>query len=78
MDLIPKDIPTLNIGLRVDIQLFFLHVSGVVTTLFAAILLVKTHKDIFEEVRQAFHKYWDYTGFITNSFFFFDRTSISL
>ena len=49
----------------------FLHVSGVVTTLFAAILLVKTHKDIFEEVRQAFHKYWDYTGFITNSFLFF-------
>jgi CPA1 family monovalent cation:H+ antiporter len=47
------------------------HVSGVVTTLFAAILLVKTHKDICEDCRQAFHKYWDYTGFITNSFLFF-------
>jgi monovalent cation:H+ antiporter, CPA1 family len=49
----------------------FLHVSGVVTTLFTAILLVKTHKDIFIQVREAFHKYWDYAGFMTNSFLFF-------
>ena len=47
----------------------FLHVSGVITTLIAAILLVKTHKDIFEDVRQALHT--TYTGFITNSFSFF-------
>ena len=49
----------------------FLHVSGVVTTLFIAILLVRTHKDIFIRVREAFHKYWDYAGFMTNSFLFF-------
>ncbi len=49
----------------------FLHVSGVVTTLFTAILLVRTHKDIFIQVREAFHKYWDYAGFMTNSFLFF-------
>lgn len=49
----------------------FLHVSGVVTTLFTALLLVKTHKDIFIQVRQAFHSYWDYMGFMTNSFLFY-------
>ena len=49
----------------------FLHVSGVVTTLFTALLLIKTHKDIFTEARQAFHKYWDYTGLMTNSILFF-------
>ena len=49
----------------------FLHISGVVTTLFTALILIRTHKDIFTEVRAAFHKYWDYTGFMTNSFLFF-------
>ena len=49
----------------------FLHISGVVTTLFTALILIRTHKDIFTEVKAAFHKYWDYTGFMTNSFLFF-------
>ena len=50
---------------------YYLHISGVVTTLFTALLLVRTHKDMFTEVRAAFHKYWDYAGFMTNSFLFF-------
>jgi CPA1 family monovalent cation:H+ antiporter len=49
----------------------YLHISGVVTTLFTALFLVRTHKDMFSQVRAAFHKYWDYTGFMTNSFLFF-------
>jgi Na+:H+ antiporter len=49
----------------------YLHVSGVVTTLFTAILLVTTHKEISSGVRKLFHKYWDYIGFITNSILFF-------
>lgn len=49
----------------------YLHISGVVTTLFTALFLVRTHKDMFTQVRDAFHKYWDYTGFMTNSFLFF-------
>jgi NhaP-type Na+/H+ or K+/H+ antiporter len=39
--------------------------------LFTALLLVRTHKDMFTQVSAAFHKYWDYTGFMTNSFLFF-------
>jgi CPA1 family monovalent cation:H+ antiporter len=49
----------------------YLHVSGVVTTLFTAILLVTTHKEISTGVRKLFHKYWDYIGFITTSMLFF-------
>ena len=49
----------------------FLHVSGVVTTLFTAMLLLVKHKEIIRETRTLFNKYWDYTGFITNSFLFF-------
>ena len=49
----------------------YLHVSGVVTTLFTAILLVTTHKEISTGIRRLFHKYWDYIGFITNSILFF-------
>ena len=49
----------------------YLHVSGVVTTLFTAILLVTKHKEISSGVRKLFHKYWDYIGFITNSMLFF-------
>jgi CPA1 family monovalent cation:H+ antiporter len=49
----------------------YLHISGVVTTLFTALFLVRTHKDMFSQVKVAFHKYWDYTGFMTNSFLFF-------
>jgi monovalent cation:H+ antiporter, CPA1 family len=49
----------------------YLHVSGVVTTLFTAILIVTIHRDIATGVRKLFHKYWDYIGFITNSILFF-------
>jgi monovalent cation:H+ antiporter, CPA1 family len=49
----------------------FLYVSGAVTTLFTALLLIKTHKDIFTKARDAFHEYWDYTGLMTNSILFF-------
>ena len=49
----------------------YLHVSGVVTTLFTAILIVTIHKEISTGVRKLFHKYWDYIGFITNSILFF-------
>lgn len=49
----------------------YLHVSGVVTTLFTAILLVTVHKEISTGIRRLFHKYWDYIGFITNSILFF-------
>ena len=49
----------------------YLHVSGVVTTLFTAILIVTIHKEISTGVRKLFHKYWDYIGFITNSMLFF-------
>jgi CPA1 family monovalent cation:H+ antiporter len=49
----------------------YLHVSGVVTTLFTAILIVTVHKEISTGVRKLFHKYWDYIGFITNSLLFF-------
>lgn len=48
-----------------------LHVSGVVTTLFVAILIISTHKEILRGVRRRFHEYWDYLGFITNSVLFF-------
>ena len=49
----------------------YLHVSGVVTTLFIAILIVTIHKEISTGVRKLFHKYWDYIGLITNSMLFF-------
>lgn len=49
----------------------FLHVSGVVTTLFVAMLILSTHKSMIREVKTLFHKYWDYLGFITNSILFF-------
>jgi len=49
----------------------FLHVSGVVTTLFTAMLIITKHKEISTGARKQFHKYWDYLGFITNSVLFF-------
>jgi CPA1 family monovalent cation:H+ antiporter len=49
----------------------FLHVSGVVTTLYTAILIVYTHREISTGVRKLFHKYWDYLGFIRNGILFF-------
>ncbi len=48
-----------------------LHVSGVVTTVFIALLMLRTHKEAITRVGQLFHIYWDYLGFITTSFLFF-------
>ena len=65
---------TLSLGLAIGgyiVADHYLHVSGVVTTLFTAILIVTTHKEISTGVRILFHKYWDYLGFITNSVLFF-------
>jgi CPA1 family monovalent cation:H+ antiporter len=65
---------TFSLGLAIGgyiIADHFLHVSGVVTTLFIAILIVTVHKEISKGVRKLFHKYWDYLGFITNSILFF-------
>jgi CPA1 family monovalent cation:H+ antiporter len=48
-----------------------LHVSGVVTTVFIALLMLRTHKETFTGVGRQFNIYWDYLGFITNSILFF-------
>lgn len=47
------------------------HVSGVVTTVFTALLLLRTNKETITGVGRLFHMYWDYLGFITNSILFF-------
>ena len=65
---------TFSLGLAIAgyiVADLYLHVSGVVTTLFTAILIVTIHKEISTGVRKLFHKYWDYIGFITNSILFF-------
>lgn len=65
---------TFSLGLAIGgyiVADHFLHVSGVVTTLFTAMLIVTTHREISIGVRKLFHKYWDYLGFITNSVLFF-------
>lgn len=65
---------TFSVGLAITgyiVADHFLHVSGVVTTLFTAILLTTKHKEISKGARKLFHKYWDYLGFITNSVLFF-------
>jgi monovalent cation:H+ antiporter, CPA1 family len=65
---------TFSLGLAIGgyiVADHFLHVSGVVTTLFIAMLIITKHKDISRGVRKSFHKYWDYLGFITNSILFF-------
>jgi monovalent cation:H+ antiporter, CPA1 family len=65
---------TFSLGLAISgyiIADHFLHVSGVVTTLFIAMLIITQHKEISRGVRKSFHKYWDYLGFITNSILFF-------
>ena len=49
----------------------FLHVSGVITTLFIALIILQTNKDIVKQVRELFHKYWDNVGIIANSYLFF-------
>ena len=65
---------TFSLGLAIGgyiIADHYLHVSGVVTTLFTAILIITKHREISTGVRKQFHKYWDYLGFITNSILFF-------
>ena len=65
---------TFSLGLAIGgyiIADHYLHVSGVVTTLFTAMLIITKHKEISTGVRKQFHKYWDYLGFITNSVLFF-------
>ena len=65
---------TFSLGLAVGgyiIADHFLHISGVVTTLFTAMLIITKHKEISTGARKQFHKYWDYLGFITNSVLFF-------
>jgi monovalent cation:H+ antiporter, CPA1 family len=65
---------TFSVGLAIAgyiVADHYLHVSGVVTTLFTAILMVTMHKEISTGVRKLFHKYWDYLGFITNCLLFF-------
>jgi len=65
---------TFSLGLAVGgyiIADHFLHISGVVTTLFIVVVIITKHKDISTGARKQFHKYWDYLGFITNSVLFF-------
>jgi CPA1 family monovalent cation:H+ antiporter len=65
---------TFSLGLAIGgyiIADHFLHFSGVVTTLFTAMLIITKHKEISTGARKQFHKYWDYLGFITNSVLFF-------
>ena len=65
---------TFSLGLAIGgyiIADHYLHVSGVVTTLFTAMLIITKHREISTNVRKQFHKYWDYLGFITNSVLFF-------
>src|SRR6476620_1724196 len=65
---------TFSLGLAIGgyiVADHYLHVSGVVTTLFTAMLIITKHKEISTGVRKQFHKYWDYLGFITNSVLFF-------
>jgi CPA1 family monovalent cation:H+ antiporter len=65
---------TFSLGLAIGgyiVADHFLHVSGVVTTLFTAMLIITTHREISTGVRKLFHNYWDYLGFITNSVLFF-------
>jgi CPA1 family monovalent cation:H+ antiporter len=65
---------TFSLGLAIGgyiVADHYLHVSGVVTTLFTAMLIITKHREISSGVRKQFHKYWDYLGFITNSVLFF-------
>lgn len=65
---------TFSLGLAIGGYIIadeLLGVSGVVTTLFIAILIITTHKEILSGAKRRFHEYWDYLGFITNSILFF-------
>jgi len=48
-----------------------LHVSGAVTTVYIALLMLRIHNEIFTGIGRLFDMYWDYLGFITNSVLFF-------
>jgi CPA1 family monovalent cation:H+ antiporter len=66
--------PTIAIALAIGSYLIaeeFLHVSGVVATLFAALLFVQTEHKLSQKERIWFHSFWDYLGFMTNSALFF-------
>src|SRR5215469_5134403 len=45
--------------------------AGVVTTVFTALLMLRTRKETFIGIGRLFNMYWDYLGFITNSILFF-------
>ena len=50
---------TFSLGLAISSYIVadhFLHVSGVVTTLYTALLLINKHKEISTGVRKLFHK----------------------
>jgi len=49
----------------------FLHVSGVVTIVFLALVLIRIHKDLLSEMMQSFHLYWDYLAFTLNALLFY-------
>jgi len=59
---------TLSIALAIGAYItgdHVLHVSGVVTTVFTALLMLRTHKETFIDIGRLFNVYWDYLGFIT-------------
>jgi CPA1 family monovalent cation:H+ antiporter len=65
---------TFSLGLAIGgfiVADHFLHISPIVTTLFAAMFLVTQHKEVSTGIRKLFHKYWDYLGIVTNSILFF-------
>jgi len=49
----------------------FMHVSGVVTIVFLALVLIRIHKNLLSEMMQSFHLYWDYLGFMLNALLFY-------
>jgi monovalent cation:H+ antiporter, CPA1 family len=65
---------TFSLGLAIAgfiVAEHFLHISGIITTLFTAMFIVTHHKEVATGVRKLFHKYWDYLGFVTNGTLFF-------
>jgi len=68
-------VPTITVALAIGSYLIadcFLHISGVVATLFAALVFVYTEqKKLAKTERLLFHSFWDYLGFMTNSLLFF-------
>ncbi|KAF5417729.1 MAG: Na(+)/H(+) antiporter 1 [Candidatus Methanophagaceae archaeon] len=68
-------VPTITVALAIGSYLIadqFLHVSGVVASLFAALVFVYTEQQKLSKTeRLLFHSFWDYLGFMTNSLLFF-------